>query len=159
MARQSVAAAQPVVLPMIKYISWTAVTMIITRKADVSCDTRERQGWGGGVTAFFLPFLTSPLVPTRGREGRRGGGNLVSRCSRDKLSNWSGDWIINRGSQAPKDRKQRWRTVSSSGGNERSNEEKVRRLKSPVISARVDLDLERGGGARRRGEEERERER
>lgn len=41
----------------------------------------------------------------------------------------------------------------------RSNEGKVRRLKSPVISARVDLDLERGGGGgkeRRRGERERE---
>ena len=57
-----------------------------------------------------------------------------------------------------KDRKQRWRTVSSSGT--RSNEGKVRRLKSPVISARVDLDLERGGGGgggeeRRREERER----
>lgn len=39
----------------------------------------------------------------------------------------------------------------------RSNEEKVRRLKSPVISARVDLDLERRR-RRRRGEEKKERE-
>lgn len=39
----------------------------------------------------------------------------------------------------------------------RSNEEKVRRLKSPVISARVDLDLERRR-KRRRGEEKKERE-
>lgn len=58
--------------------------------------------------SFTSPLSNSsslPLVPTRASLGG----------SRDKLSNWSGDWIINRGSQAPKDRKQRWRTVSSSG--------------------------------------------
>lgn len=121
--------------------------------------TRVKDKGGGRGNCIFPSFPYFASRSNEGEGGKGGGGNLVSRCSRDKLSNWSGDWIINRGSQAPKDRKQRWRTVSSSGGNERSNEEKVRRLKSPVISARVDLDLERGGGARRRGEEERERER
>lgn len=85
--------------------------MIITRKAHVSTRVRQKQKQQQQQQTFFFRLFLLSLPSLLFQRA------AVTRYSRDKLSNWSGDWI-NRGDR----RAERSETAMAYGEQQRNEE-------------------------------------